>query len=341
MNTSNYLLHGLVLQTKDQDEAALCMSGAAIPYVSELLPGSPPFSTQIFATSGQRVDLTRVVTCGAMRVKATLPDDSYAIILDLRRGLGPHRFEKTIVPVGPDFAFVQSPLQDVEVETTSSFEALFLRISRDGLMEELERLLGREARSELTFSPEMRLATAAGRQLRILCDSLRRTLYSTASQNVRNSPELRKIEGDLIALLLQAQPHNYRRFLHRSSAAGPWQIRAAEEFMRSNAHLPISLGDVCKAAGVNARTLQDSFQKKRKCTPMEFLRNVRMEEARTGLLHPDANTSVTREAARWGFLHFGRFSRDYQVRYHELPSETLRRARRSGMPIVNGTPELP
>jgi len=282
--------------------------------------------------------LTRVVTCGAMRVKATLPHDSYAIILDLRRGLGPHRLEETIVPVGPEFGFVQSPLQTVEVQTTSSFEALLVRISRDGVMEELEKLLGREARSKLTFSPEMRLTTSAGRQLRDLCDTLRRTLYSTALQNVRNSAELRKIEGDLIALLLQAQPHNYRRFLHRNSAAGPWQIRAAEEFMRSNAHLPISLGDVCQAAGVNARTLQDSFQKKRGCTPMEFLRDVRMEEARAGLLQPDANTSVTREAARWGFLHFGRFSRDYQVRYYELPSETLRRARRSSPPIGNEKP---
>lgn len=196
-------------------------------------------------------------------------------------------------------------------------------------MEELEKLLGKEAGSELVFDPELRMATAAGRRLRELCDHLRRTLYSTDRQGVRQSPELRKIEGELITLLLQAQPHNYRRFLHRRSAASPWQIVAAEEFMRANAHLPISLGDVCKAAGVNARTLQHSFQKKRGCTPMEFLRNSRMEEVRSGLLQPDENTSVTGEAARWSFLHFGRFSREYQKRFGELPSETLRRSRRS------------
>lgn len=329
MNKSHFLLHGLVLQTKDQDEAASCMSGSAVPYVSELLPGSPPFFTQIFITQGQRVDLTRVVTTGAMRVRATMPKDCFAVILDLRNGLGPHRVADKTVAVGPEYGFVQSPLQAVDVETTASFEALFLRISREGVMEELEKLLGKEAGSELVFDPELRMATAAGRRLRELCDHLRRTLYSTDRQGVRQSPELRKIEGELITLLLQAQPHNYRRFLHRRSAASPWQIVAAEEFMRANAHLPISLGDVCKAAGVNARTLQHSFQKKRGCTPMEFLRNSRMEEVRSGLLQPDENTSVTGEAARWSFLHFGRFSREYQKRFGELPSETLRRSRRS------------
>lgn len=329
MNRSHFLLHGLVLQTKDPDEAAARMSGTAVPYVSELLPGSPPFSTQIFVTQGQRVDLTRALTTGAMRVQATLPEDSYAVILDLRNGLGQHRVADKTVTVGPQYGFVQSPLQRVDAQTATSFEALFLRISREGVMEALEKLLGREAQSELVFDPELRMASAAGRRMRELCDKLRRTLYSTDRQNVGRSQELRNIEGDLITLLLQAQPHNYRRFLHRSSAANPWQIVAAEEFMRANAHLPISLGDVCKAAGTNARTLQHSFQKKRGCSPMEFLRNSRMEEARAGLLQPEENTSVTGEAAHWGFLHFGRFSREYQIRFGELPSETLRRSRRN------------
>lgn len=101
--------------------------------------------------------------------------------------------------------------------------------------------------------------------------------------------------------------------------------------MRANAYLPISLGDVCVAAGVNARTLQDSFRKKRGCTPMQFLREVRMQEVRAGLLKPGVDTNVSGEAARWGFLHFGRFSREYRSRFGELPSETLRRSRQ--MPV--------
>ena len=328
MTTSRSFLHGLVLKTKDPDEAAAYLGDSAVPYVSELLPGSPNFSTQIFVTQGQRLHFSRVMTSGALHVKATLPRDAYAVVLDLGDGLGPHQIKGTVVPVGPECAFVQSPQQTVEIRTQPRFEALFLRISRSAVRQELEKLLGREARTELVFAPELRMSSAAGRRFRAVCDELRRTLYTTAQSEVQNSAAIRSIEGELITLLLEAQPHNYRRCLHRVKGAGAWQIRAAEEFMRSNAHLPITLGDVCQAASVNARTLQDSFRKKRSCTPMEFLRHMRMDEVRSALTQPRSDTRVTHEAARWGFLHFGRFSREYQARFRELPSETLRRVRR-------------
>lgn len=328
MIPSHSLLHGLVLQTRDLDEAASCLGDAAIPYVSELLPGSPAFSTQIFVTQGQRTSLARVVTNGTLRVESSLPADSYALVLDLRKGVGWHRAGEQTVFVGPEFALVHSPVQEVEVRTLPHYEVLFVRIAREAVFDELQRLMGREPRTDLVFSPALRLNTAAGCRLRQLCDSLRRTLYCTDRNDVMGSTSLRSIESDLITLLLQSQPHNYRRSLNRTVGAGVWQVRAAAEFMQSNAHLPISLGDVCQAAGVNARTLQDSFHKKCGCTPMEFLRQRRLEEVRNGLLHPADNTTVTAEAAHWGFQHFGRFSSMYEKRFGELPSVTLRRSRR-------------
>ena len=321
-------LHGFILQTRDLDQAASLLAGSAIPYVSELLPGSPPFSTQIFVTEGQRVHLSRVVTTGTMRVQSRLPEDCFALIFDLRTGLGVHRTQGRSVDVNSEFSFVQSPLQSVEVLTPRSFDALFLRFERDAMIDELQKQLGREVHADLRFAPAFRMQSAAGQRLRELCGSLRRILYTTDEDCVRNSIPLRKLEDDLITLLLQAQPHNYTRLLNRGCRAGAWQLDAAEQYMRANAHLPLSLGDVCRAAGVNARTLQHSFRKRRDCTPMQFLRNLRMEEVRHGLLEPADSTSVTGEAARWGFLHFGRFSHEYRALYGELPSETLRKSRR-------------
>jgi AraC-like DNA-binding protein len=323
------LLHGLVLQTKDLDRAASLLADSAVPYVCELLPGSPAFSTQIFVTKGQRVHLSRVVTTGKMRVKSHLPADAFALVMDLRTGLGPHRAKNQTVVVNSDFAFLQSPLQAVEVLTPPDFDALFLRLERDAVIDELQKMLDREVHTDLVFSPGIRMQTTAGQRLRDLCGNLRRILYTTDDHCVMNSLPLRKTEDDLITLLLQTQPHNYTRLLKRHHAAGRWQLDAAEQYMRANAHLPLSLGDICQAAGVNARTLQHSFRKKRACTPMEFLRNIRLEEVRTGLCQPTPITSVTAEAARWGFLHFGRFSHEYRTLFGELPSETLRRSRKA------------
>jgi len=39
----------------------------------------------------------------------------------------------------------------------------------------------------------------------------------------------------------------------------------------------------------------------------------------------NASTTVTKESLRWGFWHFGDFSRAYKDCFGELPSNTLRR----------------
>lgn len=265
-----------------------------------------------------------------MRVKSCLPAESYALILDLGgNGLGQHRTASEDVPVGSDFAFMQSPLKPVEVLTTPNYEALFLRISREAVMHELENMLGREVHTEIVFAPAVRLRSAGGQRLRALCSELRRAAPCTCNAHADNSLPLRKLEEDIISLLLCAQSHNYTRLLNRRQEAGHYQLNTAEQYIRANAHLPLSLGEICQAVGVNARTLQHSFRRKRGCTPMEFLRNVRMEEVRNGLTQPNDNTSVSAEASRWGFLHFGRFSGEYRRLYGELPSETLRRAKRT------------
>ncbi|HUO15030.1 MAG TPA: helix-turn-helix domain-containing protein [Verrucomicrobiae bacterium] len=320
--------HGFILQTRDLDEAATLLGDSAIPYVSELLPGSPPFSTKIFVTRGQQVTLSRVVTSGNLRVEATLPGDAYALLLDLRGGVGLHRAHAQNITVNSEFALLQSPLETVEAFTPAEFEALFIRFSRKAVVSELNKLLNREIHAKLEFAPALRLKTSAGQRLRAICGELRRILYSTDGHEVSGSVAIRSLEDELLRLILETQPHNYTRLLHRGNQAGARQIADAEEYMRANAHLPLTLGDVCQAAGVNARTLQNAFRHNRGSTPMQFLRTIRMQEVRAGLLTPHPETSVSREAARWGFLHFGRFSGEYRSAYGELPSETLKRARR-------------
>jgi AraC-like DNA-binding protein len=317
----------MFLQTRNPEEAAAELSSSAIPYVFDLLPGSPPFATQIRLSEGYSVRLSWVSTTGAMRVQSCLPGDSFAVVLDLRAGVGLHRAEDESFVVDHELAFVQSPFQSVEVFTPPDFDALFVRITRASIVEELQRLLDREVQTPLVFSAALRMRSAAGKCLPGLCQNLGRALRNLGPHQPIDSLIVRQLERELVSLLLQAQPNNYTRLLHRQSTASDWQLRAAEEFMRANAHLPLSLGDISVAAGVNARTLQNSFQKRRGCSPMRFLRDLRMEEVRAGLLDPDEGTTVTSEAAHWGFVHFGRFSREYQARFGELPSETLRRSR--------------
>jgi AraC-like DNA-binding protein len=243
-----------------------------------------------------------------------------------------HRIGAEMVPVRPGCAFVQSPLQPVEVKTPERFDLFFLKVEAAHVLRELETLLQRKVTAPLIFSPRFHLGSEAGLRFRRILLTLSTRLNQESKAPPTSTQEttghsVQELENDLVTLLLEAQYHNYSRLLARHRDAGTWQLRAAEEYIRANAHLSLSLGDICSAVGVNSRTLQHSFQRKRSVSPMQFLRQLRLESVRTELLQPHPATTVTTAASRWGFLHFGRFAAEYHAKFGEKPSATLQRAR--------------
>ncbi|WPL11226.1 helix-turn-helix domain-containing protein [Thiorhodovibrio litoralis] len=87
------------------------------------------------------------------------------------------------------------------------------------------------------------------------------------------------------------------------------------------------VSDLCAAAGVSERTLQHAFREQLGLAPGAYLRMRRLNGARAELLAPTASTrTITEVAARWGFLHMGRFTRAYRDLFGELPSTTLARS---------------
>lgn len=104
----------------------------------------------------------------------------------------------------------------------------------------------------------------------------------------------------------------------------PRTIRRAEDFMRANADMPITVEDLARAAGCGERALHDGFRRFRGKTPMMVLRDIRLEGARRDL-ERDID-SVTQIAFNWGFSNLGRFARAYTEKFGEKPSDTRRGA---------------
>ncbi|MGI9616991.1 MAG: helix-turn-helix domain-containing protein [Acidimicrobiales bacterium] len=77
---------------------------------------------------------------------------------------------------------------------------------------------------------------------------------------------------------------------------------------------------------MSTRTLQNQFARELQQTPTNFIRNRRLERARTDLADasPTTGISVTDIATRWGFTHLGRFAVTYKSRFGESPSQTLK-----------------
>ena len=96
-------------------------------------------------------------------------------------------------------------------------------------------------------------------------------------------------------------------------------VRRAEAYIGSNVARNMRLEDIARAAGVSVRTLQTSFRRDRHVTPMQYLRNLRLDAARERLL---AGSSVSEAALDAGFSHQGRFAHYYRGRFGHSPSST-------------------
>ncbi len=86
---------------------------------------------------------------------------------------------------------------------------------------------------------------------------------------------------------------------------------------------------LCEIGGVGERTLQYAFRERFGLTPAAFLKARRLAAVRERLLQADEMAeTVGNVSAALGFWHPGHLAADYRCAFGELPSETLRRARR-------------
>jgi AraC-like DNA-binding protein len=105
----------------------------------------------------------------------------------------------------------------------------------------------------------------------------------------------------------------------------PVLLRRAIEYMESNAANDIAIADIADAIHVTPRAVQYMFRRHLDTTPLQYLRRLRLHYAHQDLTAADRRRdTVTSIAARWGFVHTGRFAVQYRQTYGRSPHATLR-----------------
>lgn len=105
----------------------------------------------------------------------------------------------------------------------------------------------------------------------------------------------------------------------------PATLRRSIAYIEAHAAADIDLLDIATAAHVSPRALQYTFRRHLNMTPMEYLRQVRLDAAHRDLLaaDPTQGATVTAIAARWGFAYPSRFAATYRRAYGQHPHTTL------------------
>jgi AraC family ethanolamine operon transcriptional activator len=136
------------------------------------------------------------------------------------------------------------------------------------------------------------------------------------------------VQIELLEMLLEAISSADRHPLTRTDKTRQdysHVVRLAEDYALTQTDAPIYVPDLCKAVAVSERKLQYAFEEVMGMSPVAYLKRLRLHRVHRALMAAThGTTTVSVEALKWGFWHFGDFSRAYKDCFGELPSDTLR-----------------
>jgi len=230
----------------------------------------------------------------------------------------------------PTRALITSPGQVLIMRFDHDSPQLVIRIEQDALERHVTRLLGRALPRPIVFDPELDLLSDIAVRWHAAVQLVHTEVFHQGSL-LQRGHGIGPLEELIMSSLALVQPSNYQEQLSRTAMPaqdpGRRMIRASLNYIEHHLSEPITLQDIARNVAMSVRAIQKGFRDELGTTPMEYLRNRRLERAREELIDavPVDGVTVTEVAYRWGFKHLSNFAVLYRQRWGESPSETLRR----------------
>lgn len=227
------------------------------------------------------------------------------------------------VETGPGLGSVLNPHHHTSMRWREGCSQLLLQIDTQQLNRVAERLVGRTLRAPVTFE------TAVNQRLPDVdqwvrklqtCFTLagKKAIYSKGNLHTQALVEEQLIEGFLLC-----QPSDiYGLLAEGGEKVKNQHVRRAMRYMREHFSEPITIGDISESLQVSSRSLQLGFKLEIGLTPLQYLREIRLREARNMLITAPEPDTIGDICERAGFGHFGRFSVEYKRRFGVSPNKT-------------------
>ena len=311
----------LLFASNDVDEVRSMVGRVMKPHSLKITGGTERLDARMHFMALGDVSLSRLQYGSSVEISPGPLEDFFLVQMPLAGSAiiecGAQRIESS-----PALASILSPDDDTCMQWAANNDSLMVRISRSlierALVGQLSHPLDRPLRFELGFRWRESPLWQCLLNYMIECSA-------QCADLTQHKLVVAQIEQLVASTLLAAQRHSYSDDPPaRRGTILPRHIRRAKDYLRAHAHEPVSAEQLAQAAGVSMRSLYAGFKEYLGVSPMQYLRDLRMECARAELMGGEA-CNVSGVALRWGFAHLGRFSNDYKLRYGETPSQTLRR----------------
>ncbi|OAP39866.1 AraC family transcriptional regulator [Sinorhizobium glycinis] len=265
-----------------------------------------------------------------MKVTFSQPSDAFVLYLPHSSAMEIDVGRKRLLST-PGTAMVGNMAQFERLTIHENRGHIGIAFEKSAMVGQLSQLLDAPVLGDIDLCATLDTDSAAGSRLAAL-GSLLWDCFDVAGEDRVSATATNHLFQAAMVMILESVPHNYSARLHKPmSPAMPRNLKRAIEYMVANIAHPMSVADIAREAGTSVRALQTAFQQFKDTTPLNFLRQMRLEGVRR-TLSDEANTlSIAQVARAWGFTHMGRFSAVYHDAFGQPPSETAKLHSRRGI----------
>ena len=221
----------------------------------------------------------------------------------------------------PGIMSITHPNTRQQIVTNQHCRNIILKLARQDVETQLFKMLGHTSHDAILFDTGLS-CTAEG--IRSIVETLNYLCH--AYYNIQNWSFISASFTEyLIELILLKIPNNFSALLNaKRQQVLPGYIKKAQQYIQDHLQDPISLSLLSQCCDVSVRTLQKGFSQYLQQTPVEYIRDQRIERVHAALQSCHGNETVTEILLRYGIQSFGHFSTFYKKRYGCLPSHTLK-----------------
>ena len=317
----------LSLQCNDGEEAQSFLSKSYVPL--RVASTRTPVDFETFAVHCDGMGFSTATSRSGIQLAFDAPFDGYGMSIPLSGKLSVGTGHRVPTTSRADGGLMMDS-RTVESALFSAHSAWHrITASTEALHRHLTSLTEQPVHHRLQFVPHFRTDQGTSRLILGLSQALIEGMRGDAP--LLSAPAaVVSLKETVLSVFIEGMRHSHSELLGRRVALpAPRHVKRAIEFMHANLLKPLQLEDIAQASQTSARSLQSAFRQFRGTTPMEHLRRLRLEGARSELKQGLPGTTVAEVAYRWGFAHHGLFSSRYARLFGESPSTTLR-AHRQG-----------
>ncbi|WP_372880332.1 helix-turn-helix domain-containing protein [Psychromonas sp.] len=221
---------------------------------------------------------------------------------------------------------------EFELITPQNFHIFGLVLDREAILHEMS---GLDAELWLNHSNKMLVSEANNHvsyELAKLIQLLLNDNINSAGQNAlldANNPSRLKRLKPLIASKLAdllAQTESGLKEVQVQRPTKQRVITAISRYIEQTGDYPLTITELCKIAHVSRRTLHYCFEQELGVSPVQYIRDCRLNEIRRILLKNETEVRISDLAVDFGFFHISTFNAHYKQLFGETPGQTIQRA---------------